>query len=182
MGFSSILGNTAVSTGSTRSEWSNLEWQKKKDSLGRDGTSTYKNGNYCGPGWGFTYHDILDGKIKEMPAAIDAIDEACKRHDLCYHENGYFTQECNTVLTVDLVKVISSGSSTPQQRLDAALMAAIFAYEAIVIDGKLKPAALTVQQLNKIRDRMLAHIANGMASMEDAIKREVLNRSMMRMP
>lgn len=69
-----------------------------------------------------------------MPAAIDAIDEACMLHDYCYSENGYFTQGCNLVLTYNLVEVVVGQKSTPQQRLDAALMAAIFFIESQTLD------------------------------------------------
>src|SRR4051812_7832787 len=93
----------------------NLEWSEKPDG----GVSIYKNGIYCGPGWGYTYKDILDGKIKEMPKAIDAIDEACRLHDPCYEENGYFAQGSNMVLSANLVDVIVAADSPPKQRAAA---------------------------------------------------------------
>ena len=133
MGFSTIAPGANIVTGSTKYDYSKLEWAKKAAATGK-GTSTYKGGNYCGPGWGFTYKDILDGKIRQLPQAIDAIDEACKLHDYCYEENGYLTQGCNLVLTYDLVAVIKDEKSTGQQRLDAALMAAIFFIESQTVD------------------------------------------------
>jgi hypothetical protein len=98
------------------------------------GISTYRGGVYCGPGWGFTREDVLSGRIKEMPAAIDAIDAACQRHDQCYADRGYFTYSCNMALSRDLAAVIVGRHSTPQQRLDAAIMAGIFRFEALTLD------------------------------------------------
>jgi hypothetical protein len=118
---------------------SNLEWKNKPSG----GTSTYENGLYCGPGWGFTIEDVRSGKIKELPAAIDAIDAACKIHDQCYQDHGYFTQQCNVNLAKSLVEIIRSPSSKQQQRLDATIMAAVFAVEAIVIDPGVKTTVTT---------------------------------------
>ncbi|GJD56739.1 hypothetical protein [Methylobacterium dankookense] len=144
----------------------NLEYNKKENG----GVSTYKKGVYCGPGWGYTYRDILDGKIKTMPAAVDAIDNACKAHDECYAEHGYFTQGCNLVLTVDLVKVVTSADSTPQQRADAAIMAAIFFIESQTIDlGKMSK-----QQYDAMRDRIVGYMGQSANTLEQAIQRELM--------
>lgn len=51
-------------------------------------------GNYCGPGYG--------GEDNGTP--IDALDAACKTHDLCYAENGYFNCTCDQ----DLIDEINS--------------------------------------------------------------------------
>lgn len=133
MGFPTIALGLMLFTGSTNGDFSKLTWSKKASVVGK-ATSTYKGGSYCGPGWGFTYKDILEDRIAKMPAAIDAIDEACMLHDYCYSENGYFTQGCNLVLTYNLVEVVVGQKSTPQQRLDAALMAAIFFIESQTLD------------------------------------------------
>lgn len=98
------------------------------------GTSNYAGGHYCGLGWGFTLEDVRSGRIKEMPAAIDAIDAACKNHDQCYADSGYFSIDCNRKLISELTTVVLSESSSPQQRLDAAIMAAIFSAEVSAID------------------------------------------------
>lgn len=107
------------------------------------GTSSYKDGKYCGPGWGFTIEDVRSGKIKEMPAALDAIDAACKAHDQCYQDHGYFTQECNLNLAKTLREIVQSPSSSKQQRMDAAIIAAVFEVEAIYFDPLAKPASNT---------------------------------------
>jgi len=165
----SIMAGALINTGGTPATFSNLSVAQK----GKGVYSTYKGGNYCGPGWGFTYHDILDGKIRSLPKAIDAIDEACKAHDYCYSENGYFTQGCNLVLTYDLVKVVTDDNSTPQQRVDAVVMAAIFFIESQTIDlGKLAN-----EKAVKMRNRILGSIASGGATLEQAIKKEIFARS-----
>jgi hypothetical protein len=146
----------------------NLEWRR-----GDTGISTYKKGVYCGPGWGYTYQDILDGKIQTMPEAIDAIDAACRAHDECYAENGYLTQGCNLVLTTDLVSVVTSPSSTPQQRADAALMAAIFFIELQTIDV----GAMAAKEASRTRERILGYIGRKTHTLEQAIKREIMRRS-----
>jgi hypothetical protein len=109
---------------------SRLEWR----AMPGGGTSTYRGGLYCGPGWGFTREDLRTGRIREMPAAIDAIDAACRRHDQCYFDHGYFTRECNVALVGDLVAVIVASESTFQQRFDAAIMAGIFEVESLTMD------------------------------------------------
>ncbi|WHQ68569.1 hypothetical protein [Methylorubrum extorquens] len=175
MGFSAIPPNSTINSGTSRSDWTKLEWTSREDLTNKNkGTSTYKGGSYCGPGWGFSYQDILSGKIKTLPKALDAIDEACKLHDYCYTENGYFTRECNLVLTVNLLEVVVSDKSTNQQRLDAVIMAAIFAWEALMIDGGAKPIALSVEKMNKLRGSILSSIYSGGMSLQGAIEREIL--------
>lgn len=147
----------------------NLEFSRKTP----DGISTYKKGLYCGPGWGFTYQDVLDGKIKKLPEAVDAIDAACKAHHQCYKDNGYFTQGCNLVLSVDLVKIISAESSTNQQRIDAVIMAAIFFVETQTIDL----GVMAKREIDTMRDRMLGYLSTSLFSLEQAIQREIMSRS-----
>ena len=115
---------------------SKLQWNNQPGK----GTSTYAGGLYCGPGWGFTKEDVISGKIKELPKAIDAIDEACAIHDQCYQDYGYFAPWCNEALAMNLVKVIKNPKSTPQQRMDAVIMAAIFQIEVIKIDPLVYPS------------------------------------------
>lgn len=173
MGFETIPSGKTIRTGSSWGDWSKLSWSAKQ-SVNGIGTSTYRGGVYCGPKWGFTYKDILDGRIRDLPTAVDAIDEACKLHDYCYEENGYFTQGCNLVLTVDLVKVAIGKDSTPQQRLDAVLMAAVFFVESQTIDV----GVLAKNQIAEMRDRLMGRISQMGMTLEQAITREVLGRSM----
>jgi hypothetical protein len=119
-----------------------------------------------------------------MPKAIDAIDEACRLHDTCYEENGYTTQGCNLVLSADLAKVVVDPKSTPQQRCDAAIMAAIFFIESQSVDlatagGRkaAKGAQWTRQKYDQVRERMLGYIGQSMHTLEQAILREMMNHS-----
>lgn len=164
MGFPTMALGLMLFAGSTQGDFSKLSWSKKSSVIGR-GTSTYRGGNYCGPGWGFTYRDILDGKIAKMPAAVDAIDEACMLHDYCYAENGYFTQGCNLVLTVNLVDVVTSASSTPQQRLDAALMAAVFFIESQTLDL----AVIGKREMIRLKHELEAMLSASAMTLEQAI-------------
>ncbi len=104
------------------------------------GISTYRVGRYCGPGWGFVRQDVESGRIARMPDAIDAIDDACRHHDQCYFDRGWFYRDCNVRLARELAEIIRGPTSTAQQRVDAAVMAAVFAVEADAIDPWLRPA------------------------------------------
>jgi hypothetical protein len=145
---------------------SKLQW----DSQPGKGTSTYAGGLYCGPGWGFTKEDVISGKIKELPKAIDAIDEACAIHDQCYQDFGYFSSSCNEALALNLVKIIKNPKSTAQQRLDAVIMAAIFHIEAKRIDPivsatKYSYSCMKIQidSLWKSGNRTLGQVINQVA-------------------
>jgi hypothetical protein len=46
-------------------------------------------GNWCGPGHG-------------SGTPVDAVDDACRRHDQCYAKNGYFNCNCDAKLLADL--------------------------------------------------------------------------------
>jgi len=61
--------------------------------------------------------DVESGWIARMPDAIDAIDESSRHHDQCYFNYGWFTRECNVTLVTDLVAIVRSPVSTPQQRV-----------------------------------------------------------------
>ncbi|MBK9386631.1 MAG: hypothetical protein IPN34_17600 [Planctomycetes bacterium] len=94
------------------------------------GVITYRGGRHCGPGWG-SLQDYW----------FDPIDKACRAHDQCYREFGWFTKECNLQLMADLVAVAAAPESTRQQRVDALVMAAFFATEAELVDPWLRPAS-----------------------------------------
>lgn len=160
-----LISGIMINAGNGREALSKLTISKK----GKAAVSTYQGGNYCGPGWGFTYRDILDGKIQKMPQAVDAIDEACKAHDYCYQENGYLTQGCNLVLTYDLVNVVVDDKSTAQQRLDAVIMAAVFFVESQLVDVPV----LIGREAKEIADRIRIQVVNAGATLQSAIKREL---------
>ena len=109
-----------------------------------------------------------------MPKAIDAIDEACRLHDTCYEENGYLTQGCNLVLTANLVDVIVAADSTPKQRAAATIMAAIFFVESQTIDV----GVMGKRESDRMYDRMVGYMGEQMHTLEQAINREIMMRSM----
>ncbi|MEO7261104.1 MAG: hypothetical protein ABI047_07615 [Jatrophihabitantaceae bacterium] len=56
-------------------------------------------GNYCGPGHGDPKGDITP---------VDAVDAACRTHDLCYDASGYFNCGCDRGLIVTLPAAIAA--------------------------------------------------------------------------
>ncbi len=138
--FPLLLGLGGASAAVAWRRHSRLEVRSLPDA----GYSTYRGGRYCGPGWGFVRQDVERGKIAALPDALDAIDEACRHHDQCYHDNGWWSQQCNVRLAAELAVIVRSPMSTPQQRVDAAVMAAVFAIEAVGVDPWLRPASDSV--------------------------------------
>lgn len=59
------------------------------------------HGNWCGPGHG-------GGE------PVDPLDEACKRHDECYADSGYFDCKCDTQL-IDDIDELPAGGGPPQK-------------------------------------------------------------------
>lgn len=60
-------------------------------------------GNWCGPGY-----SNGDGD----QSVEDRLDAACKAHDLCYADNGYFDCDCDQELidTIDRIMYLLSGA------------------------------------------------------------------------
>lgn len=112
-----------------------------------NGVSMYWGGNFCGPGWGYTRQDVENRTIAAIPEAVDAIDRACKAHDQCYADNGYFMKMCNVKLASDLRAIVLDPGETMQRRRDAYVMAAIFEIEARRLDWVLRPTSETYQAL-----------------------------------
>lgn len=67
----------------------------KKD-LKKENLSFPIYGNYCGP---------LYPPNSMKPLALDEVDNACKNHDRCYELNGYFNQNCDMQLEMDLMAI-----------------------------------------------------------------------------
>ena len=66
-------------------------------------------GNYCGP---------LYPPKGMSPLALDGVDLACKNHDQCYGDQGYFNKNCDLQIMKDL-RLITPQSETEKlaQRL-----------------------------------------------------------------
>lgn len=69
------------------------------------------HGNYCGPG-------------NNAPLApIDALDQACARHDACTPDGGLPSKACNRRLQVDAERVAQDPSQPPDLRAMAGVIA-----------------------------------------------------------
>jgi hypothetical protein len=151
---------------------SKLQWKEQPGG----GVSTYIGGVYCGPGWGFTKEDVISGKIRSLPKAIDAIDEACKHHDQCYQDYGYFWQSCNVGLAHDLVKVITDPKSSSQQRMDATIMAAIFSIEAKYVDTLAYSGSFSYKYLKSSIENLWKNGNLTMEQVMNQMEHEILNQ------
>lgn len=58
------------------------------------------HGNFCGPNVPTVAEQNTDKQIETLKSisAIDEIDSACKEHDICYAEKGYFNASCDDEL------------------------------------------------------------------------------------
>ena len=74
----------------------------------------YKYGNWCG--------DNHPADSSENPKPVDAIDEACRRHDLAY-DTGKNHGEADAKLSRELVHLVNSGNLNGDQAANAVLMA-----------------------------------------------------------
>ena len=77
-----------------------------------DGLPIY--GNYCGPGHG-------DPTGRTPP--IDAVDAACRAHDLCYGSTNYFNCGCDRNLVRSLPAAIAATPGFAAKAAGAAIMA-----------------------------------------------------------
>lgn len=69
----------------------------EKDGTVSTSTGTFPvYGNWCGPD---------HPRAGTSPPPIDDVDAACKTHDLCYAEKGYFDCDCDSSLMITLSKV-----------------------------------------------------------------------------
>ena len=59
-------------------------------------------GNYCGP---------LYPPKGSKPAPVDKVDLACKNHDKCYDDSGYFNKNCDLQILQDLKTVIPNSEN-----------------------------------------------------------------------
>ena len=69
-------------------------------------------GNYCGPG-------------NKGGEPIDAVDDACRLHDMCYHYQGYHECGCDKKFILKLDDLLK-GKLTLKQRYITNLMKAYF--------------------------------------------------------
>ena len=81
---------------------------------GGGGTGLIIYGNYCGPG---------HGDDTGMTPPIDAVDAACRAHDLCYRDRGYFSCSCDYALITSMGAAIMATPTVEGQAAGIAVMA-----------------------------------------------------------
>jgi len=67
------------------------------------------HGNFCGNNVPTIEEEDMAKRIDILKSIepIDEIDAACKRHDICYAEKGYFNDECDDGIYEDMVDKLS---------------------------------------------------------------------------
>ena len=88
--------NNIIEIGNMVEAWSLAE-ANISTNLTRDGIPFY--GNWCGPGHG-------------SGDPIDALDAACRTHDICYGDYGYFNCQCDYDLLLDIYLIKADLSPT----------------------------------------------------------------------
>jgi len=71
-------------------------------------------GRWCGPGHG--------GRALNDPPPIDAVDEACMMHDLCYDNRGFFDCGCDRELILNMPGAILRTPTVLGQNAGTAVM------------------------------------------------------------
>jgi hypothetical protein len=71
-------------------------------------------GNYCGPGF---------GDVTGVTPPVDAVDAACRTHDLCYGARGYFNCGCDRALIAAMPAAIAATGSGAGRAAGSAVLA-----------------------------------------------------------
>ena len=130
-------------------------------------SAKYEYGNWCGP-----YHPA---KPSENPEPIDAIDEACRKHDQAYAA-GQPYGVADAELSRELVNLMQSGNLNDRQFASAAVIATYMTGQQNVtvfrdvVDGKLSsvllvtiatsqfavtmPTSVTTRLLDEVADKL----------------------------
>ena len=73
------------------------------------------HGNYCGPG---------HGDLTKNPKPVDTLDAICRKHDIGYKKDGYFSRKANAEFVKDVVK--NFNKMKPAEKVKAAIFSAGF--------------------------------------------------------
>ena len=73
------------------------------------------HGNYCGPG---------HGDLTKNPKPVDTLDAICRKHDIGYKKDGYFSRKANAEFVKDVVK--NFNKMKPAEKVKAAICSAGF--------------------------------------------------------
>ena len=74
------------------------------------------HGNYCGPG---------HGNLTKNPKPVDTLDAICRKHDIGYKKNGYFSRRANDKFISGVIN--NFDKMKPAEKVKAATFAAGFA-------------------------------------------------------
>ena len=93
-----------------------------KTAAGSKATETKKgkfklplHGNYCGPG---------HGDLTKNPKPVDTLDAICRKHDIGYKKDGYFSRKANAEFVKDVAK--NFNKMKPAEKVKAAIFSAGF--------------------------------------------------------
>lgn len=66
------------------------------------------HGEFCGPNIPTLKTQGINDRYAEIESiqAIDSIDDACKKHDVCYMDNGYYDESCDKKLIDDIGNIL----------------------------------------------------------------------------
>ena len=73
------------------------------------------HGNYCGPG---------HGDLTKNPKPVDTLDAICRKHDIGYKKDGYFSRKANAEFVKDVAK--NFNKMKPTEKVKAAIFSAGF--------------------------------------------------------
>lgn len=73
------------------------------------------HGNYCGPD---------HGDLTKNPKPVDTLDAICRKHDIGYKKDGYFSRKANAEFVKDVVK--NFNKMKPAEKVKAAIFSAGF--------------------------------------------------------
>ena len=73
------------------------------------------HGNYCGPG---------HGDLTKNPKPVDTLDAICRKHDIGYKKDGYFSRKANAEFVKDVVK--NFNKMKPAEKVKAVVFSAGF--------------------------------------------------------
>mgnify|MGYP000926271053 CR=1 FL=1 len=73
------------------------------------------HGNYCGPG---------HGDLTKNPKPVDTLDAICRKHDIGYKKDGYFSRKANNEFVKDVAK--NFNKMKPAEKAKAVVFSAAF--------------------------------------------------------
>ena len=107
---------TAVANKATVAKKGTVKSAANKVTEGKKGKFKLQlHGNYCGPG---------HGDLTKNPKPVDTLDAICRKHDIGYKKDGYFSRKANAEFVKDVVK--NFNKMKPAEKVKAAVFSAGF--------------------------------------------------------